>query len=59
MWDIKPRSKGGDKTLKNKQLFHRHCQDTKTTLEKKTYPEPKLQDLTENYLWVDDMLILR
>ena len=27
---IKPRSKGGDNTLKNKQLLHRHCHDSKT-----------------------------
>ncbi|WP_293166964.1 group II intron maturase-specific domain-containing protein, partial [Okeania sp. SIO2C9] len=56
---IKPRSKGGDNTYKNKQLLHRHCHDTKTALDKKTYTQPKLQDLPEGYLWVDDMLILR
>ena len=27
---IIPRSKGGDNTLKNKQLLHRHCHDSKT-----------------------------
>ncbi|WP_293080363.1 group II intron reverse transcriptase/maturase [Okeania sp. SIO3B5] len=56
---IKPRSKGGDNTYKNKQLLHRHCHDTKTALDKKTYIQPKSQDLPEGYLWVDDMLILR
>ncbi|NEO53544.1 MAG: group II intron reverse transcriptase/maturase, partial [Okeania sp. SIO3B5] len=56
---IKPRSEGGDNTYENKQLLHRHCHDTKTALDKKTYAEPKLQDLPEGYLWVDDMLILR
>ena len=56
---IKPRSKGGDNTYKNKQLLHRHCHDTKTALDKKTYTQPKLQDLPEDYLWVNDMLILR
>ena len=56
---IKPRSKGGDNTYKNKQLLHRHCHDTKTALDNKTYSKPKLQDLPEGYMWVDDMLILR
>ncbi|GGA22970.1 hypothetical protein CYANOKiyG1_38210 [Okeania sp. KiyG1] len=56
---IIPRSKGGDNTYKNKQLLHRHCHDTKTALDKKTYTQPKLQDLPEGYLWVEDMLILR
>ncbi|NEO56971.1 MAG: group II intron reverse transcriptase/maturase [Okeania sp. SIO3B5] len=56
---IIPRSKGGDNTYKNKQLLHRHCHDTKTALDKKTYAEPKLQDLPDGYLWVEDMLILR
>ncbi|WP_365673364.1 HNH endonuclease signature motif containing protein [Okeania sp. SIO3I5] len=55
---IKPRSKGGDNTYKNKQLLHRHCHDTKTALDKKTYPKLKLQDLPEGYIWVNDMLIL-
>ena len=27
---IKPKSKGGDNTRKNKQLLHRHCHDSKT-----------------------------
>ncbi|WP_293163520.1 group II intron reverse transcriptase/maturase [Okeania sp. SIO2C9] len=56
---IKPKSEGGDNTYENKQLLHRHCHDTKTALDKKTYAKPKLQDLPEDYLWVDDMLILR
>ncbi|WP_293090180.1 group II intron reverse transcriptase/maturase [Okeania sp. SIO3B5] len=56
---IKSRSKGGDNTHKNKQLLHRHCHDTKTALDNKTYPKPKLQALPEGYLWVDDMLTLR
>ena len=56
---IIPRSKGGDNTYKNKQLLHRHCHDTKTALDNKTYPKPKSQDLPEDYLWVDDMLTLR
>ncbi|WP_293145148.1 group II intron reverse transcriptase/maturase [Okeania sp. SIO3I5] len=30
---IKPRSKGGDNTLKNKQLLHRHCHDSKTAFQ--------------------------
>ncbi len=53
---IKPRSEGGDNTYKNKQLLHRHCHDTKTALDKKTYPKFKPQDLPENYMWIDDML---
>ncbi|GGA14520.1 group II intron reverse transcriptase/maturase [Okeania sp. KiyG1] len=56
---IKPRSEGSDNTYKNKQLLHRYCHDTKTALDKKTYAKPKLQDLPEDYLWVDDMLTLR
>ncbi|NEO54768.1 MAG: group II intron reverse transcriptase/maturase [Okeania sp. SIO3B5] len=56
---IKPKSKGGDNTYKNKQLLHRHCHDIKTAIDKKTYTEPKLQDLPDGYLWVEDMLILR
>ncbi len=56
---IKPRSKGGDNKLNNKQLLHRHCHDSKTALDKKTYPKPKLQDLPDGYLWVDDMLTLK
>ncbi|WP_375341000.1 group II intron reverse transcriptase/maturase [Okeania sp. SIO1F9] len=56
---IKPRSKGGDNTYKNKQLLHRHCHDTKTASDNKTYPQFKPQDLPESYLWVDDMLILK
>jgi RNA-directed DNA polymerase len=27
---IIPKSKGGNNSLKNKQLLHRHCHDTKT-----------------------------
>ena len=45
---IKPRSKGGDNTLKNKQLLHRYCHETKTALDKKTCPKPKLQVLPDN-----------
>ena len=56
---IKPRSEGGDNTYKNKQLLHRHCHDSKTALDNKTYLKPKLQDLPDEYLWVNDMLILR
>ncbi|NEO54443.1 MAG: group II intron reverse transcriptase/maturase [Okeania sp. SIO3B5] len=56
---IKPRSKGGDNTYKNKQLLHRHCHDTKTALDNKHIHAPKLQALPEGYMWVDDMLILR
>ncbi|NEQ72285.1 MAG: group II intron reverse transcriptase/maturase [Okeania sp. SIO2C9] len=56
---IKPRSKGGDNTYENKQLLHRHCHDTKTALDNKTYPKSKSQALPEGYLWVDDMLVLR
>ena len=56
---IKPRSEGGDNTFKNKQLLHRHCHDTKTVLDNKTYTKPKLQDLPDEYLWVNDMLILK
>nr|WP_307785910.1 group II intron reverse transcriptase/maturase [Okeania sp. KiyG1] len=55
---IKPRSKGGDNTYKNKQLLHRHCHDSKTASYKKTYPKFKPQDLPENYIWIDDMLTL-
>ncbi|NEQ40050.1 MAG: group II intron reverse transcriptase/maturase [Okeania sp. SIO3I5] len=56
---IKPRSKGGDNTYKNKQLLHRHCHDSKTASDKKTYPKFKPQDLPENYIWIDDMLTLK
>ncbi|NEQ38803.1 MAG: group II intron reverse transcriptase/maturase [Okeania sp. SIO3I5] len=56
---IKPKSKGGDNTLKNKQLLHRHCHDTKTVKDKKTYPKFKPQDLPDNYIWIDDMLTLK
>ncbi|WP_293144194.1 reverse transcriptase domain-containing protein, partial [Okeania sp. SIO3I5] len=56
---IKPRSEGGDNTLKNKQLLHRHCHDSKTVKDKKTYPKFRLQDLPENYIWIDDMLTLK
>ncbi|NEN92323.1 MAG: group II intron reverse transcriptase/maturase [Okeania sp. SIO3H1] len=56
---IKPRSEGGDNTYKNKQLLHRHCHDTKTASDKKTYPKFKPQDLPDNYIWIDDMLILK
>ncbi|MGD1713138.1 group II intron reverse transcriptase/maturase [Dapis sp. BLCC M172] len=56
---IKPRSKGGDNTLKNKQLLHRHCHDSKTASDKKTYPKFKPQDLPDNYIWIDDMLTLK
>ncbi|WP_293142447.1 group II intron reverse transcriptase/maturase [Okeania sp. SIO3I5] len=30
---IKPRSKGGDNTYRNKQLLHRHCHDSKTAFQ--------------------------
>ncbi|MDE5101243.1 MAG: reverse transcriptase domain-containing protein, partial [Trichodesmium sp. St16_bin4-tuft] len=56
---IKPRSEGGDNTYKNKQLLHRHCHDTKTALDNKTYSKPKLQDLPDEYLWENDMLTLK
>ncbi|OZH54538.1 hypothetical protein AFK68_10295, partial [Hydrocoleum sp. CS-953] len=56
---IKPRSKGGDNTIKNKQLLHRHCHDTKTVKDKKTYPKFRPQDLPDNYIWIDDMLTLK
>ncbi|NEQ37360.1 MAG: group II intron reverse transcriptase/maturase [Okeania sp. SIO3I5] len=56
---IKPRSFGGDNTLKNKQLLHRHCHDTKTAKDKRTYPKFKPQDLPDNYVWIDDMLTLK
>ncbi len=56
---IIPRSKGGDNAYNNKQLLHQHCHQTKTTLDNKSYPIHKLQDLPEGYLWVDDMLTLR
>ncbi|WP_293139456.1 group II intron reverse transcriptase/maturase [Okeania sp. SIO3I5] len=56
---IKPRSKGGDNTIKNKQLLHRHCHDSKTASDSKTYPKFRAQDLPENYIWIDDMLIQR
>ncbi|ABG49726.1 RNA-directed DNA polymerase [Trichodesmium erythraeum IMS101] len=56
---IKPKSEGGDNSIKNKQLLHRHCHDTKTALDNKTYTKPKLQDLPDEYLWVNDMLILK
>uniref|UniRef100_UPI0025EC420D group II intron reverse transcriptase n=1 Tax=Okeania sp. SIO2F4 TaxID=2607790 RepID=UPI0025EC420D len=56
---IKPRSKGGDNTYKNKQLLHRHCHDTKTALDNKTYPKFRPQDLPEDYIWIDDMLTLK
>ena len=55
---IKPRSKGGDNTYKNNynQLLHRHCHDSKTASDKKTYPKFRPQDLPDNYIWIDDML---
>ena len=56
---IKLKSEGGDNSIKNKQLLHRHCHDTKTALDNKTYTKPKLQDLPDDYLWVNDMLILK
>ncbi|MGK7941503.1 MAG: group II intron reverse transcriptase, partial [Crocosphaera sp.] len=56
---IKPRSKGGDNTYKNKQLLHRHCHDSKTASDIKTYPKFKPQDLPDNYIWIDDMLTLK
>ncbi|NEQ37258.1 MAG: group II intron reverse transcriptase/maturase [Okeania sp. SIO3I5] len=56
---IKPRSKGGDNTIKNKQLLHRHCHDSKTASDKKAYLKFKPQDLPENYIWIDDMLTLK
>ena len=56
---IKPRSKGGDNKLKNKQLLHRHCHDSKTALDKKAYPKFRAQDLPKNYIWIDDMLTLK
>ncbi|MDJ0519441.1 MAG: group II intron maturase-specific domain-containing protein [Trichodesmium sp. MO_231.B1] len=56
---IKPRSVGGDNKLNNKQLLHRHCHDSKTALDKKTYSKFKPQDLPENYIWIDDMLTLK
>ncbi|NER07086.1 MAG: HNH endonuclease [Okeania sp. SIO3C4] len=55
---IKPRSKGGDNIYKNKQLLHRHCHDSKTASDKKTYPKFKPRGLPENYIWIDDMLTL-
>ncbi|NEQ41679.1 MAG: group II intron reverse transcriptase/maturase [Okeania sp. SIO3I5] len=56
---IKPRSEGGDNTIKNKQLLHRHCHDSKTALDNKTYPKFRPQDLPEDYIWIDDMLTLK
>nr|WP_293130099.1 reverse transcriptase domain-containing protein [Okeania sp. SIO3I5] len=56
---IKPRSEGGDNTLKNKKLLHRHCHDSKTALDNKTYPKFKAQDLPDQYIWIDDMLTLK
>ena len=53
---IKPKSEGGDNSIKNKQLLHRHCHDTKTALDNKTYTRPKLQDLPDEYLWVNDIM---
>ncbi len=47
---IKPRSKGGDNSYKNKQLLHRHCHDSKTASDKKTYPKFRPQDLPDNYI---------
>ena len=51
--------RGSDIPIDCIQLLHRHSHDTRTALDKKTYTQPKLQDLPEGYLWVDDMLILR
>ena len=36
--------------------MHRHCHDSKTALDNKTYPKFKLQYQAENYIWIDDML---
>ena len=55
---IKPRSEGGNNLLKNKQLLHRHCHDSKTALDVKAYQKFKSQDLPDNYLWINDMLTL-
>ncbi|MCL2930630.1 MAG: HNH endonuclease [Trichodesmium sp. MAG_R01] len=55
---IKPRSEGGNNSLKNKQLLHRHCHDSKTALDVKAYLKFKSQDLPDNYLWINDMLTL-
>ncbi|MCL2929431.1 MAG: hypothetical protein O4751_11655 [Trichodesmium sp. St2_bin6] len=48
---IIPKSEGGDNTYKNKH-------DTQTVLDSKIYQKPKLQDLPERCIWVNDMLIL-
>ena len=48
---IIPKFEGSDNTYKNKH-------DTKTVLDSKTYQKPKLQDLPERCIWVNDMLIL-
>ena len=56
---IIPRSESGDNKCKNKQLLHKHCYESKAALDNNSYPKLKLQDLPDEYLWVNDMLTLK
>ncbi|MCL2937505.1 MAG: HNH endonuclease [Trichodesmium sp. St16_bin2-tuft] len=51
---IIPRSESGDNKCKNKQLLHKHCYESKAALDNNSYPKLKLQDLPDDYLWMDD-----
>lgn len=50
-------SKGNDNKQNNDQLLYLHNHGQKSALNKKEYPKPKLKELSQEYLWVDNMLI--
>lgn len=52
-----PSSKGSDNTQNNEQLLYLHNHGQKSALNKKEYPKAKLKELSQEYLWVDNMLI--
>ena len=52
-----PSSKGSDNTQNNEQLLYLHNHGQKSALNKKEYPKAKLKALSQEYLWVDNMLI--
>ena len=66
---ITPKSKGGKNEYKNLQLLHRHCHDEKTLTDgslersgnktdcKSVMPKP-LWNIPNNYIWIDDMLVM-
>ena len=62
---IIPKSQGGKDEYKNWQLLHRHCHDTKTTLDgsygiksdcNRVEPKPPVNS---EIFWEDDMLVMR